>query len=71
MTKEICHLRFNAKDYRIGGNDKIEVENKIKIVKSWDMEVLEIKTPTDKSFTCRTVNSNIKIKTARSQQMCV
>lgn len=34
MTKEICHLRFNAKDYRIGGNDKIEVENKIKIVKS-------------------------------------
>lgn len=49
----------------------MEVENQIKFVKSWNMEVLEIKTPTDKSFTCRTVNSSIKIKTAWSQQMCV
>lgn len=35
------------------------------------MEVLEIKTPTDKNFTYRAVNSSIKIKTASSQQMCV
>lgn len=33
MTKEICSLRFHAKDYRIGGNDKIKVENKTKFVK--------------------------------------
>lgn len=71
MTKEICYPTFHAEDYRIEGNDKIKVENKIKFVKSWDMEVLEIKTPVDKSFTCRTVNSSTKIKTASSQQMYV
>lgn len=69
--RRICHLRFHAKDYRIGGNDKIKVENKTKFVKSWDMEAHEIKIPTDNSFTCRTFNPSIKIKAASSQQMCV